>query len=435
MKRTTWRLCLLPFFLIFLFITNVLTSDQKPESPFIMEWRPPPSGEKMGIIDGLDRKTLETLAEAGVIQYFQPRELKGRWDVVIGMMIHAPAQTVWDVVSDHEAACKYMDDTFDSCETLSHEGDKVVMHYLLHTSVVKFSFKLDIIDEITENPPHGWRLDTTEGSLKGRELEIILIPAGDARTMTFLRYYGSIRSINKFMKMMLARVPDLESPVYASAATYHLRSYKIEAEKRSGYTPPDGTRQIDHSRLDPKTLTRLSRWYGGVVRETADGKAMDATAFESVDAPQKAAWEVLTDFEHYNEFFPGSNTIVEKREGNEILLRQSTTPFNVFFFKLGFDLHTRYVLEEPERMYWRAIDGIYQDSTGEFVLLPYGDGGKKTFIFGTTGVVTDKDKSLGMRIVKSGAFPFESALNMFLSRDMLNKYKLEIERRRSPGTP
>jgi carbon monoxide dehydrogenase subunit G len=428
MRKSAWfaRVFILVF-AIGLFPLASLCEDSEP--PLLMEWYAPPPGGKIGIIDGLDLDTLEALAESGVIQYFQPRAEEGRWDVVVGMMIHAPADVVWEVATDHPALCGLLPDSFDSCKLVSKEGNVTTMDYRLHTSVLKFSFDLDIIDRIIEDPPYKWHIDTVEGSLKGRELDLLLIPRGDDRTMAFLRYYGSMRSINVLVRMVLALIPDFESPVYASASTYHMRSYKNAAEKRAGYTPPKTYAPVDYSRLEAKTINRLCAWYGGLVRETKDGKTINAMAFTSMDAPQKLVWEVMTDFEHYDEYFPDSKTVVEKRDKHGLVMRQSVKSLDVYVFSFGFDLHAQYAFEEPERMSWKTIDGLYKDSMGEFELVPY-DNGQKTFVFATTGVYTKRDDSLTMKIVKSGEFPFESMVNLFFSRDVLTQFKKEVERRR-----
>ena len=103
--------------------------------------------------------------------------------------------------------------------------------------------------------------------------------------------------------------------------------------------------------------------------------------------------------------------------------------FDVYIFSYGFDLHARYKLEPPERMSYVTIDGLYKDTSGDFALIPH-DGGKRTFVFATIGVMMERDKSLTMKIVRSGSFPFDAMVNLFFARDVLNKFELEVEKRR-----
>jgi len=403
-------------------------SAKKSDPPGLMIWKAPPAGAKAGMIDGLDKTTLAELAESGALQYFQPRHEEDRWDIVVGMMVHAPADMVWEVATDYQGLCKLLPDTFDSCRMLSKTGGVTRMKYQAHTSVAKFSFDLDITDVFTEIEKYHWKLDTVEGSLKGRQLELLIVPMGEDLSMTFLRYYGSMRSIGGVVKLTLMLLPDLESPVYASAATYHMRSYKNEAEKRAGYTPPKQHAAIDYAKLDPDTVNKLCAWYGGLVHETKEGKTINAMAFSSINAPAEVVWKVMTDFDRYNDIFPDSDTVVEKRSADEVVLKQSVKQIDLYVFSFGFELHARYKLEPPTRMSYVTIDGVYKDTTGDFFLVPY-DGGKKTFVYATIGVMMDRDESFTMNIVRSGEFPFDSMVNMFFARDVLNKFKAEAERR------
>lgn len=403
-----------------------LPADDSGDPPPLLEWTPPPPGPRPGVIEGLDIDTLEALATAGTIQYFQPRPEEGRFDVVVGMMIDAPVEKVWETASDHAGLCRIMPQSFDECDTISRDGNVTLMHYRLHTSVLKFSFNLDVKDRIVEDPPYSYHLETIEGSLKGRELDLVLVPRGE-RTLAFLRYYGAMRSINTLIRMVLALIPDFETPVYGSAACYHLRSYHNDALERLGKDKEIKFGEIDPARLDPATMARLCQWQGGLVQETAEGKTKGGGAFALMPAPPAQTWEVMTDFENYDSFFADSKTVVEKREGNELLMRQSVKQFNIYVFSFDFDLHAHYLLEKPERMKWTAIDGVYQDSKGDFLLVPHPGG--QTLVIATTEIVTYRDTSLTMRIVKSGEFPFESMVNTFFCRDVLNKFQDEIERR------
>ncbi len=415
-------------FLVMNFIAFDLFADESSDSLELMSWHPPPPGEKIDIIEGLDLKTLEILTESGALQYYQPRKEKDRWDVIVGMMIHAPLDVVWDIASDYMANCRLLNETYDYCEELPGEDDKIRMHFKLHTSVLKFSFKLDIVDEFTEKPPYRWHLYTVDGDLKGRELEVLLVPVDENRTMCFLRYFGAMRSMNAIVRITLSFIPEFESPIYAPAATYHVRAYKNEAEKRVGYSPPGKPAPIDYDRLDIKTMQQLSNWYGGLLRETREGDVINNTGFSAIDAPPGKVWSVITDFENYSSIFPGSSTKIEERSDNEAtIIHNGLARIDVYIFDFSIDVRARYAFEEPSRMSFKSIEGLYKDSYGEFFLLPF-DGGKKTFAFATVYVNLKNDESLTMKMVKSGPFPFESTVNMSYARDMLNAFKHNSEK-------
>ena len=403
-----------------------------PEDPGItpiMAWSPPPPGGKVGVIEGLDKDTLAALAESGVVQYFQPRKEKDRFDSVVGTMIYAPLEVVWKVAIDYEANCRLLPETYDQCETVSRQDNQARMHYKLHTSVLNFTFRLEITDQYKEDPPYSWHLDTVDGDLVGRELDLLLVPAGKDKTMAFIRYFGAMRSMNAIVRIAISFIPEFESPIYMPAATYHLRGLKNEAERLAGRKPSDSNGPLDYSRLDPKTLEQLSRWYGGLLRETHQGKVLNNMAFIAIDAPPEVVWETMTDFDSYNRIFPDTRTTVEKRDKNElVLMQEGAGKLDVYIFEISVDLHARYNLEPPDHMSYVAIDGLYKDSYGDIRLASF-DNENRTFAFASQNVVLERDRSLTMRMVKSGAFPFESTVNMTFARDMLNQYKAEAEMR------
>jgi carbon monoxide dehydrogenase subunit G len=395
--------------------------------PFL-KWTPPPGGKKPGIIEGLDKDTLIELTESGSVIYFHPRVEQGRFDVIVGQMIHAPLEEVWKVASDHEGVCKYMPNTFDECETISSQDNVVKMSYKIHTSVTKFSFNMKIIDQITENAPYGWKLETLEGDLSGRQLELKLIEVDENRTMVFLRYFGALRSMGVLVRLVLELVPDFETPVYSSAANYHLRCYKVEAERRSGYKFPDAPSVINFKGLDAKTIEKMCEWQGGLVRERPDGETINAMAFGAMNAPREDVWNVITDFENYDHIFPDSISVVEKRDGNKVVLQQKINQLSVYIFKFVFELRAHYTLEPYDKISYITLDGTYKDTFGQFNLVPYEEG-QKTLVFMTLKAAIENDESLTMRIVRSGDFPFDTMANFFFARDTINKFGVEIDER------
>ncbi len=423
MSKSTIRRAIVPAILFL----SLVAADTDEKLPFLF-WTPP-EDPGPGMIDDMDMATLEFITESGSLIYFHPRREEDRFDVIVGQMIHAPIETVWDISSDHAGVCKYIPNTFDNCETVSRDGNTVVMDYEVHTSVTRFSFDMKIRDVIHDNPPYGWKLETVKGDLKGRRLELLLVPADEGRTMVFLRYFGSMRSMGTIIQMVLALVPDFETPVYSSAANYHLRCYRNEAERRAGYKPPRKPAELDFRKLDPDTMAIISRYQGGIIRETREGVTIDAGAFADMAAAPDEVYEVMTDFEHYDEFFPDSKTVVEKRDGNRALISQEINQLNVYIFKFVFDLHSWYELDPGRGMSYESIDGKYAGTRGSFTIMP-NKNGKRTLVYGSLAAMIAKDDSLTMRIVRSGDFPFETMANFFFMRDTLNKMELEVNRRK-----
>lgn len=394
----------------------------------IMKWEtpdtyPPP------MLDGMDIPTLNILLDSGNLQWYEPRPEKDIWEGVVGMKIHAPAEAVWEVMVDYELQCEIMPDTFDHCETEYRKGNEVKNNYKIHTSVIMYSYKMDMIDIVKEDPPYHMHINTIEGGLIGRELDILLIPVDDnANTLFFMRYYASLRTVGTAIRIAVSFIPQVEPPTIVSAANYHTRAYRIEAEKRAGYKAPERPEPLEIENLDIKTLRLIDSMNGGLIRENPEGKVIDALTYTFIDAPPDRVWEVATDFERYEETFPGSECEVESRKGNEVIILQKTQAFSILIFEFGYELHSKYILEPPDHLTYTTIDGTYQGSHGEFRLMPI-ENGTKTLAFGIGGVNIDNDTSIASRIAKSGAFPIENMINMLGAQSTLAHIKIEAERR------
>ncbi len=402
-----------------------------PEEEFrlILTWKkpnpyPPPW------LKGMDVATLDALLDSGNLQWYEPRPDRDVWEAVVGMKIHAPPEKVWEVITDYPALCTMMPQTYLACETESREGNTVKNNQKGQTSVTNFSYKYDIIDVVTEDPPHHLHVDTIEG-LEKRQLDMIPVPVdGGKNTLFFMRYYLNMAALGYSMQAVLAVLPMVEPPTAAGAANYHSRAYKNEIEKRAGYKPPQEPKALDTSRkLDLATLHKIDELGGGLIRETPDGKTLGALAYGFIDAPPELVYEVITDFDNYETIFEGSECTVEKREGNEVTTLQKTQSFSILIFSFGYELHSRYTLDPPYHLSYIAIDGVYRGSNGDFKLLPI-EGGKKTVLFHSVGVNMEHDDSLTARITKSGAFPAENMLNMMGAQAAIAHVKQEAEKRK-----
>jgi len=398
-----------------------------PDEEFrlILTWQkpapyPPP------LLAGMEVKTLNRLLDSGNLQWYEPRPEPDKWEAVVGLKVHAPAQVVWEVITDYPALCRIMPETYLACETEYRKGNEVKNNQKGQTTVLKFAYKYDIIDIVTESPPYDHHVLTISG-LEKRELTVKLIPINDNETLLFMRYYLNMAALGYSMQAVLAVLPMIEPPTAVGAANYHSRAYKNEAEQRVGYKPPREPKPLETiSGFDLRTLGIIDEHGGGLIRETPEGKIIDALAFTIINAPPERVWEVITDFDHYEQIFPGSASKVESREGNQVTLYQTTASLNVLIFSFGYELHARYTLDPPHHLSYVAIDGLYEGSHGDFQIQPL-ENGKKTLLFNRGGLNLEKDQGLTARIIKSGAFPLENMLDMMGAQAALARIKYTAE--------
>jgi uncharacterized protein YndB with AHSA1/START domain len=398
----------LVFISLFLISANL---DPEEEFGLILTWEKP-DPYPVDMLGGMDIKTLSLLLDGGNLQWYQPRPVKDKWAGVVGMKIHAPPEVVWKVITDYKKQCEIMPETFIKCETEYRKGNEVKNNYLCRTSVLKFGYNFDMIDIVKEDPPYKMTINTIEGGLKFRELNILMVPVNEGQhTLFFMRYYSHMESLGVSMQMVLKVLPMVEPPIAVGASNYHSRAYKNEAEKQVGYKAPQMPPKIELEKLDHATLKRISEQGGGIIRETPEGKVIDGISYVFIDAPPERVWEVAVDFDHFEEVFPNSKCEVISRTENEVIVNQRTQSISILIFSFGYDMHAKYNLDPPYHLDYIATEGVYAGSHGDLTLVPL-EGGKKTLLFGTAGVDLDNDESLTSRIATSGAFPAQNMMNL-----------------------
>lgn len=402
--------------------------DPKEEFRLLLEWKkpgnyPPP------LLEGMDVDTLSTLLDSGNLQWYEPRPTAEKWEGVVGMKIHAPPEVVWDVITDYELQCEILPDTFLECKTEHRNGNEVGNRYKLQTTVIMYDYIFDMIDQVREDPPCHLHINTVEGGLKGRELDLKLVPVDNgAHTLFFMRYFAEAGGLGIAIKLAVTVLPMIEPPTAVGAANYHSRAYKNEAERRVGYKPSAKPLPLKFDNLDLATLRIIDQRNGGIIRETPDGRIIDALTFDFIDAPPDKVYAMIVDFDKYEKIYPGGSIEVESRKGNEIIVYQKTTPLKIFIFEfMAIEMHSRYTLDPPYHASYVAIDGKYEGSHGDFRIVPL-EGGNKSLVFVSAGVNLERDEGLFSRIAQSGAFPLENMLNMMGAQSALAHLRGEAER-------
>lgn len=388
---------------------------------------PPP------MLEGMDVNTLSKLLDAGNLQWYEPRPDPDKWESMVGLKIHASPEKVWEVITDYPALCRIMPLTYLECETEYRKGNEVKNNQKGQTTIVKFGYKYDIIDIVTEDPPYNLHVSTIEG-LEDRELTMLLIPAdNNTTTLFFMRYYLNVGALGYTMQVMMKAVPTMEPPTAMGANNYHARAYKNDAEKRVGYKALREPEKLDITNLDMATLRLIGEKGGGLMRETPEGEILEAITYAFIKAPPRRVWEVITDFEHYPQIFDGMEMVVEKREGNQVTVLQKPQSFKVLIFSFDkLELHSRYTLEPPHRLSYNTFEGLYEGSKGEYRILPIKNG-TQTLLFHQAGINFDKDTSLTARIFKSGAFPMKNMLIMLGAQASVANVRAEAESREGQG--
>jgi uncharacterized protein YndB with AHSA1/START domain len=402
------------------------TFDMFDEMNKIWRWsKPEPYPSNLA---ELDVNTLSVLLDSGNLQWYEPRPEEKKWDAVVGMKVHAPVETVWEVFTDPLLPCRIMDKTFKKCELEWEKENQAKVNYVLETRVLQFGSIFSMNDVITKDPPYHLHMSTVEGGLKGREVDVQLIPIeGGRAALVFMRYFAHMESLGLTIQTVLKVLPDSEWPVAAASANYHLREHKKEAERRAGYKPPAQPAALRYEALDVEALAWLDRYKAGLIRETYEGKDINGLAFAFIEAPPERVYALISDLEHYNDHFKNQVTEVEKREGNQVWVQQKITSQSVLIFTFAYEMHALYTLDPPYHVSYRCMDGTYEGSTGDYQILPL-EGGNRSILFAAIGINFERDQGLTARLIRSGDYPFNTVMNLLAARSYLNTFKPAAEK-------
>jgi hypothetical protein len=402
--------------------------DPLEESKKLWSWTQP-EAYPQPIPGDLDIETLSIMLDSGNLQWYMPRPEEGNWDSIVGMKVHAPRELVWEVLTDYEDYPNIMPDTLLVYYFGSRDDNKINHSWDAKTSVINFEFNYKIVDQLTEEPPRHLHVDTVDGGLKGGKIDYYLVPVDKGKnTLIFIRYFPHIKSLGVSIRTVLAVIPTMEWPVSASAANYIVRSIRNKAERLAGYTPPPEPGPLKYHALDVETLRMLDRYSTGLIRETPEGKTINGMNYRFIEAPPSLVWDVLMDFDNYQEFKQGEFEVI-KREESQLLLRQKAATFSILIFSFGgMEMNNLYTWEPPDHLSFRTVDGLYEGSMGDYQIVSV-DGGKGTLLFNTIGLNFEKDTSLTTRMMQSGAFPFNTMMCVTMASGNLTEITEEAERR------
>ncbi len=379
-------------------------------------------------LENMDVQTLSVILDSGILQWYEPRLEKNKWEGVVGLKIHTPPEVVSKVISEYERQCGLLPEV-SRCKIESVNGNETSVSYRIDVSAVILTYTIDVTDVIRKDSPHHFLMRTVEGKLKTREIEILLVPIEEGtETLLFMRYFTPLRSLGTEMKLALAVLPYFEPSAMVGAAMMHAGAYRDEAEKRVGYKAPEKPAPLAIDKLDIPTMRLIDEMNGGLVIKTPEGKVIESMSYAFVDAPIEQVWEVATDFENYDDIFKGCTNDIISQDGNTLVIHQKMALFSIMFYDFGFEFDSYYIMYPRDRLFYNAFEGTYSGSHGEFRLMPV-DGGKRTLLFSSAGTSFEDQDNFVSRIVRSSTFPIESLANITIAQAMQDFVRIEAEAR------
>lgn len=140
---------------------------------------------------------------------------------------------------------------------------------------------------------------------------------------------------------------------------------------------------LDTSKLPPNIMQQLlSEGQLLMVKEDAQGKLELITAGILINKSPQEVFDVIKDYEHYNEFMPSvvkTEVIYRSVDGKvEHVKHHIKFKFSILSYTVVYTLKTQ--LEPPYELKWDLLEGDISSTYGSWELIPL-DGGKRTAAF------------------------------------------------------
>jgi len=185
---------------------------------------------------GVDLETIEKLLKEGEVLIIKESGPGERFKYVsAGVLINAPPEKVWDIITDYERYPEFVPD----CEKAEVEpGDAENTVHTKFTVAVKFSIlKFRVWYTLRQvHQKSRWRIDWNlkEGELAQNVGAWELIPLEEGKlTAAFYSLYSDLRSVGFLVKWLFKEQPVMELAITSTTAILMARAMKARAEGKA----------------------------------------------------------------------------------------------------------------------------------------------------------------------------------------------------------
>jgi len=329
---------------------------------------------------GARKETLEGLLELGQVIVFYDHPPVVPWMSAAGIMVNAPAETVFNTLTDYPHYSGFIPMTKGA--TKEKVGPNLYnVSYDIQVNMVFFKYGMQYGVYHYDRPPFrtDWSHSWGEFNINVGFWE--LIPTADGtRTMAFYSVHSEPRG--KFLNMLYSREPVLEVMTNVMTATMVTRAVKSEAEKRyragGGKCPAGkkGRKIFDLLAEDPASMKKfLER---GKLLVLEDGPTVYVTSGTITPVSRDQAWRVITDFQEYPRFMPAVKKVEFLEKGEKGPRYFWEIAIDLMVLNYSYNYQAEYVMKPPESITWNMTQENAQSVTGFWRLVESED---KTLLF------------------------------------------------------
>jgi len=305
--------------------------------------------------EGAKPEMLEHLLEIGEVVVYYDHGIAIPWISAAGIMIDAPAEQVFSVLTDYTHYPSFVPMT-DAVEVKKIRDNFVRVDFHLNVQMSFLKYRIDYGVYHNWRPPFrsDWAHAFGEFGINCGFAE--LIPTADGkRTMFFYAVYSQPQSA--FLKSIYAREPTVEVMTSLSTAIMFVRAMKAQSEKRVGTGKAKIAANLKPQRIlealseDPEGMKKILDRGNILVLE--DGPTVYAVGGGLVNAPIQAAYSVISDFKTHPQFIPGAKKVELLDSGKAGETYRWELLFNLAFFRYTQDYEVTYQFTPPELITWQ----------------------------------------------------------------------------------
>lgn len=193
--------------------------------------KPPPECNADYNFANLDQNTIRMLTAQGSLMVIRQKKDLSLVNVTAGQVVNAPAETVWQVVTDFPNYPKFLPQTAE-IKVLSREADRALVEQTLAIKVwqlpsVEITYQLAY--QLEQNRIRFW---WAGGSIPGTYGGWDLVPAGK-QTLVFYTLYSNLTTLGWGLGSALKSQPDFFAGINVTTALLTSRAVKEESERRA----------------------------------------------------------------------------------------------------------------------------------------------------------------------------------------------------------
>ena len=277
-----------------------------------------------------------------------------------GIIIDAPVERVWDVVTDFGSYSEYM-------PLVNNSEERKISEKLVDTSfrltfkiaIIPFSIDFSLLHRLYPYEDITWTLSRDDEDLSIDYGKWEFFPL-EGNTKTLAIYSVFTKAKSSFLLKIIEKEPilDLGFDIALSSAVPKVVKERVEGK--------EWDREMKIS--EPPKLEKLKNFFerGSVVLISPSKPLNWYSSFVIFDAPVQRLWEVVTDYKNYNKFVPMVRSVKVKdmRDGRGVLTYE--IDFNFIIFKKKTKYSVKQEFHQYKKIKWDYHDGEIKGVKGEW---------------------------------------------------------------------